>query len=63
MISDLESAIEWIGNNLGSNISLYCKGPIAGLTGMMLNVKHPFLLTSTVLHDAVYEVMDENLIY
>jgi hypothetical protein len=48
---------------LGTNISLYAKGPISGLAGMMLNVRYPFLMTSTVLHDGVYEVLDGKLGY
>ena len=30
---------------------------------MMLNVRYPFLMTSTVLHDGVYEVLDGKLGY
>lgn len=30
---------------------------------MMLNVKYPFLLTASVLHDGVYELLDKDLTY
>ena len=44
---------------MGTNISLYSKGYVSSLVGLMVNVRHPFLLTSTVLHDGLYQLVDE----
>ena len=50
LFDDLQEVIEFIGNNLTKNISLYCKGEISSLVGLWLNVYFPFLFNTTVLH-------------
>jgi hypothetical protein len=60
MLNDMTNAVSWIGNNLGSNISFYGKGPISGLVGMLLNTRFPELFTSTVISDGVYELLKGN---
>jgi hypothetical protein len=58
MIEDIREVVEYVGEHLGTNLSFYGKGPVSGLLGMLINVRHPFLFTSTVLHNGVYDVRD-----
>ena len=50
MMDDLQKAIEFIGNELTPNISLYCKGEVTSLVGLWFNFYFPNLFNATVLH-------------
>lgn len=50
MLDDLKAAIEFLGNTISSNISLYCKGPISSLAGLWFNIYFPYLFNASVLH-------------
>ena len=47
---DLQAAIEFIGNNMTQNISLYCKGQVSSFVGLWFNIFLPYLFNSSVLH-------------
>lgn len=49
-MDDLQSVIEFIGNGMSKNISLYCKGESSSLVGLWFNVYFPYLFNATVLH-------------
>jgi hypothetical protein len=58
MLDDLQAVVEFIGNNLTKNISLYCKGGVSSLVGLWFNVYFPFLFNATVLHNGLYDLTD-----
>lgn len=49
-ISDWERVIEFLGNHLSTNISLYCKGESAAEIGLLVSLRHPYLFNASVLH-------------
>ena len=49
-MDDLQSVVEFIGNGMSKNISLYCKGESSSLVGLWFNVYFPYLFNATVLH-------------
>ena len=55
LLDDLQTTIEFIGNSMTKNISLYCKGEISSLVGLWFNVYFPYLFNSTVLHVPPYQ--------
>lgn len=58
MLDDLQAVIEFVGNNLTKNISLYCKGEVSSLVGLWFNVYFPFLFNTTILHNGIYDLTD-----
>lgn len=58
MMDDLQTVVEFIGNNLSKNISIYCKGQTSSLVGLWFNVYFPFLFNASVLHNGLYDLAD-----
>lgn len=58
MMDDLQAVVEFIGNNLTKNISIYCKGQTSSLVGLWFNVYFPFLFNASVLHNGLYDLAD-----
>lgn len=50
LMDDLQSVVEFIGNGMSKNISIYCKGESSSLVGLWFNVYFPYLFNATVLH-------------
>ena len=49
-IADIKEVIEFIGENLSENISVYAKGANSSFVSLLLNIDYPYLFTSSVLH-------------
>ena len=54
LFDDLQNTIEFIGNNMTKNISLYCKGEVSSLAGLWFNAYFPYLFNSSVLHVNIF---------
>jgi hypothetical protein len=58
LMDDLQAVIEFIGNNLTKNISIYCKGEVSSLVGLWFNIYFPFLFNASVLHNGLFDLSD-----
>ena len=50
MLDDLQATVEFIGNEMTQNISLYCKGEVSSLVGLWFNFYFPYLFNASALH-------------